>query len=454
MPVRLPKPRWTGKSSIDVHNAPVAISELRGSVQPHFKMSGDGTQITVRRTEYVEDIKNTSEDFLLKKYVLTPTNTTLFPWLSGIAARYECYSFNGITIHYCSTSPTSTAGMAGLAVEYDATDNDPVDKHQFLNICPAERASVWSAQSLHLTKQDLNILTGENGMRFCGDPMDNDTLGTMAMDGDAHTTLAGRVFMMMQDVDRVGTAGEMWVEYSVNLGVPDYAPACNVPLPLSVHGRGSDTSQFSYSDGWFGSLTTIAAGTNQTRGLVGIEIGVNTLTFKLPGKYYYLRMRSECLAGALLSDSVVGGWVWSGAGGHTTLYQTKILRNQNSLASTTAFEWFIAVKTNTVADGGPVPDAPSVMTWDLITPGIVAAGNYMKESSLFGFEVARDDYTYGLGSLDCEEEVDADDGKQASDPPDTEDCPPSGLSTPGSGWVMARASQVLGYADDSKVRLL
>jgi hypothetical protein len=430
---------WGAKLSQVQTTAPVSISELKTSVKPKFSMSSDGTKITVSRTEYVDDIKAESTGYELSTFVLTPTNTTLFPWLSGIAARYESYSFNGVSIHYCPTAPTSTPGMVGMAAEFDAADDDPIDKHQFLNITPADRASVWAGQSIHLTKRDLNILTGENGTRFCGEPLTNAVLKTMTQDGDAHTTLAGRVFLMMQDVTGA-IAGEIWVEYSVTLSIPDYAPPCNVPAPLLYTWAGTTPS-------WYYELFSDESLLQAMPGVAHVSGGNNNvLTFKYPDKRYRLTINTAGPSGTFLNGSHSTPIIINTDGGiiiDQTVTGSRTYKTNNTQPNSTQGVVSVYIYTAKLEDGGPTPAAPGTAT--ILLNGVLISTQTITLMSTRLQELTEVEWDnraiqpFGE-SKTCRAPPPSDDDWDAvsetptpgSEPPET------------SGWI--RASRVLGYA--------
>ena len=53
---------------------------------------------------------------------ITPTNKNMCPWLASIAPGYEKYRFKRLSFMYRSTAPTTAAGLAYLAIDYDPGD--------------------------------------------------------------------------------------------------------------------------------------------------------------------------------------------------------------------------------------------------------------------------------------------------------------------------------------------
>jgi hypothetical protein len=210
--------------------APVAISVDTHTTRPTFALNKGGDVLTVSRLEFVDDIvvPDTHDGaFYVKSFVATPINSTLFRWLSGLAARYEAYSFTHLALHYRSTSPTTTSGMVGLAAEYDAKDETPIDKHQFLNIVPSKRSSVWASCDMNTSRSGLNLVGPH---RYSGDLTTNEILLSQ-LDDQSHTRFAGKLYAMF-DGCPANTSGELWVSYTVSLKVPDYSPVELLPEPF------------------------------------------------------------------------------------------------------------------------------------------------------------------------------------------------------------------------------
>jgi hypothetical protein len=401
----------------------LSISELKTSVKPHFSMASNGTSINVRRTEYVGDVLSDTAGFQLDSYVLTPINSTLFPWLCGIAARYETYSFQSVSLHYCPTASAMTQGMVGMAAEFDASDDDPQDKHQFLNIVPADRASVWAGQSIHLSRRDLNVLGGVDSLRYTGNIMSNDELLSISKSGNAHTTLAGRIFMMMQDVPP-GVAGEMWIEYNVALAIPDYSPICEVPPPLLLRTTFPRTWANLFDGTTLQSLEGVSVKS-------GVTTDFRTLLFSRPGQYYRLDICTNA------TQNVYNATVRP----QTEEYKLTI-KPQHKLdveLDTHMTKWSTYVKTLDLSNGGPTSLDPAWLevSYQALYTGEMSVGVSVRKvtkveydnSTTFHSEEKKSSYV-SFTPADVED-----------DPCNSEaDCP-SECSMTSAGWV--RASSVL-----------
>lgn len=136
-----------------------------------MQSTGDSLKITHR--EYVNpvDLFNSSIGFTVSnpgletnpgyttvrpyKYSINPGDGAIFPWLSGIAARFEKYQFSDITIHYRPSCPTTTPGGLALVANYDPADSVPVSRSELFNLESVVRAAVYDEMELKLKKASL-----------------------------------------------------------------------------------------------------------------------------------------------------------------------------------------------------------------------------------------------------------------------------------------------------------
>ncbi len=78
----------------------------------------------IRHREYIMDVQS-STGFADQNFVISPTNTTLFPWLSTIAVNYTHYRFHSLVFSYKTTSGNAISstnnalGVVGLSTLYN-----------------------------------------------------------------------------------------------------------------------------------------------------------------------------------------------------------------------------------------------------------------------------------------------------------------------------------------------
>jgi hypothetical protein len=104
---------------------------------PAFGKAMSETRITHR--EFVCNIVAPADptQFYNWTFVLNPSNSTLFPWLSTVAKNYQQYRINGMVVTLKSTTSEYTAagalGVHGIASNYNVTDSPYPDLASFEN---------------------------------------------------------------------------------------------------------------------------------------------------------------------------------------------------------------------------------------------------------------------------------------------------------------------------------
>jgi len=89
------------------------------------------------------------------RYSVNPGDGTTFPWLSGLATRFEKYKFNSIRISYKPSCPTTTQGGLALVAVYDPADTVPSRRNQLFNAESCVRGAVYDAMNMDLKKYHL-----------------------------------------------------------------------------------------------------------------------------------------------------------------------------------------------------------------------------------------------------------------------------------------------------------
>lgn len=130
--------RWLGAGDYTVTSNSLVQRTLNGSDAIPM-MHKDGQSIIVRHKEYLGEIRGSQSFKVQQAYSLNPGLQYTFPWLSGIAAQFQEYSFKGAVFHYVPTSGNAVSstnpalGSVMLQTSYRASDTDPVNKLELLN---------------------------------------------------------------------------------------------------------------------------------------------------------------------------------------------------------------------------------------------------------------------------------------------------------------------------------
>lgn len=213
---------------------------------PTFINSGEGT-ITVVHREYLADIVSTGSAFQLVANLkinpgLSPENGGAFPWLSGIAAHFTNYRFNGLTFEYRSTSGNFSAqqglGEVIVSTQYNVQAPAPTNKAQMLNTTFAisRVPSVDFTHPIECNRQ-VTMLNGKFLVRTGAlDQSENQTF---------YDTCETNIAVQGQTLLPGGASaniilGELWVSYACSFWNPT--------IPSAMPQTNDDTS-FTYDSG-------------------------------------------------------------------------------------------------------------------------------------------------------------------------------------------------------------
>lgn len=208
------KPKMAKKNKIinkltttKVVSAPVARGRIAITGKPEIQMSGGKT--IVRNREYWTDV-TTSVSFSNKAEFISPTNSTVFPWLSSVAANYEMYKFKKLKFIYESFCSTSTSGSVIMAIDYDSADTQPANKQQLLAYEGAVRTVPWSEATCTATRQKE-----VNKERYVNPGT------TVVANTDNRLFYLGFINLALVNCGTTGVGvGEVHVEYEIELMVP------------------------------------------------------------------------------------------------------------------------------------------------------------------------------------------------------------------------------------------
>lgn len=198
---------------------------------PSFSSSGDETgAITICHREYVADVTGTS-GFSPTGYQLNPSNQSLFPWLSQIAANYEEYEFNGLIASFRTTtadisSSTASIGTVIMACDYNAGSPDFTTKIQMLNYDASVDVKV--SCDLMFGFECDPTKNGLGGILYVGGSQ-----GAVPTGQDVKTYNMGNFQVATNGCENTGQVGELWMSYSIVLRKPKLVTAVGTVNPYS-----------------------------------------------------------------------------------------------------------------------------------------------------------------------------------------------------------------------------
>jgi len=199
-------------------SAPAANGYIRQTSSASMRSTGKGNMIVTHR-EYIQDIvpdteTNNNVFQVLVSENINPGNQLLFPWLSAIATRFETYQFRALRFIYEPQCATTSVGTMSQVIDYDALDDAPQTKLQMMAYKGAVRSPPWFCSQFNAAAQDLRKMkeyyvrnTAQQG------------------GGDARVYDVGNYFLAYEGpADNAGAAGELYIEYTVELKTPNLQP--------------------------------------------------------------------------------------------------------------------------------------------------------------------------------------------------------------------------------------
>jgi hypothetical protein len=246
--------------------APVASARSNRTSAPTIKSTNKMTHIVHR--ELVTTI-NGNTTFGVSTFNLNPGLSATFPWLSSIAGSFEQYRFNRVTFKYITRAPTSYIGSILMAPEYDALDAAPSSELLASQMNGAIEDTPWKDQSLSFVVGDMFPMGPRKYIRT----------GTLPSSSDMKTYDAGQLFVCAVSCFDTSAIGKLWVEYDVELHIPQN------PSAGSLYNVGSALSFVRSSSQ---SLTTATYATVDWNDEVLNDIGASNASgviSLLPGTY-------------------------------------------------------------------------------------------------------------------------------------------------------------------------
>jgi hypothetical protein len=211
-----------------------------------MSMTSRGDCIVAHR-EYVGDIAG-SVGFANASYHINPGLNILFPWLAGIAASYEQYKFRRLRFMYTPLTSTATVGQFIMGVDYDAADPPALTKAELQQYDGVYAGPSWQPGACVF--QTDRLFARRLFTRQYFEPAQ-----------DAKTFDSGLLQVATQGFSGTSTIGELWVEYEIELFVPQ--------PPAHIKAR---HTKFHSTSG-LGTLALVKAGSSPTA-LSNISVSV------------------------------------------------------------------------------------------------------------------------------------------------------------------------------------
>jgi hypothetical protein len=166
----------------------------------------------VQHSEFITDV-NGSVSFAVTPFRINPGESATFPWLTRLALNFEKYRFISLKVSLRTQTRTTPPGAVMLAVDYDPTDSPPSQKSDMLQYQDAVRGAAWDHVSTFATPRQLarELIVSAS--------QSSDT-------GDQRLEDFGNLFVATQGQTDATVISELWVEYIVELRIPQSGPLC------------------------------------------------------------------------------------------------------------------------------------------------------------------------------------------------------------------------------------
>jgi hypothetical protein len=208
--------RWLGAGDYTVGANTVVTKSLKAASSIPSMHNG-AQSIVVRHREYLGEVRSSTAFSVQQSFPLNPGNASTFPWLSGIATRFQEFTIKGAVFHYIPTSGSAVSstnaalGSVMLQTSYRATDVPPSSKVEMLNeYCSNEVVPCDSmAHPIECDPKEnpFNVMYIRSGAIPAGENLLMYDLGV------THLAVSG-----CQTTGNV--IGDLWVTYEIELKKP------------------------------------------------------------------------------------------------------------------------------------------------------------------------------------------------------------------------------------------
>lgn len=226
----------------------------------------NGRSLTISHREYVTRVMGAVGFSVSDPFSLNPGRYQPFPWLSDIARKFEAYTFHSLRFVYIPSCPTNSKGSVSMVYDYDAADAAPASVQEMLQSQGATRGPCW--QEL-CAAADIDYMSIGGKRRFTRH-------AAVPAGKDIKTYDCGNFFLAVDGFDNGNTYGDLFVEYTVELLVPQPSPDFELEESVVVSAGAASVSKTTP----FGAI-----GTQTLTGLLDVLAGSDMLWFKQPGEY-------------------------------------------------------------------------------------------------------------------------------------------------------------------------
>lgn len=266
---RLPR----NKDKLKVQFAPASIGNAYTHREAQVSMSGSNI-MRVRHTEFISDLLATnSTAFSVISVPINPGIQTTFPWLSGLASRFEKYRFRRLSFEFVTRASTNQPGVVIMMMDYDCLDLPPASKQIMLG-SNATVNSLWQNMEYDCEFKNLHDVITDRYIRG----------SSLIPSSDLKTYDLGNFLIGQEGVNlSTGTViGEIMVTYEVDLITPQLLGSSSAAGGASIksNGLGMDGNHL------FGNAPVTIANANTIASIIPTNsFGATGFSFSQLGNY-------------------------------------------------------------------------------------------------------------------------------------------------------------------------
>jgi len=159
-------------------------------------------------------VSSISSFSLIDTFSVNPGLRGTFPWLSTIAANYDQYCLNSLSLEYVNAAPATRQGFIYMVPDYDVYDGAPSTPQGAMNQMGSKSMPVWTSGSISLV---MGAAMSVGPRRF---------IRQAASSRDQSLTDVAKIHVFYSDLTSTDALpGQLWINYDVTLFAPQMIPS-------------------------------------------------------------------------------------------------------------------------------------------------------------------------------------------------------------------------------------
>lgn len=203
---------------------PIEAAAVSYSNRQSFPNKGSNKSRRIVNSELVSSIVGSTTFSSSQKFSINPGLDASFPWLAPIAAQWQQYCFHKLRYRYVTRSSTSSVGSIYLSPDYNPKETPPTTEQQASNTQDAVEDVIWNSVVCILDPKAMFPFGPRKQVRSTN------------VSGDVSLYDAGRMFICVTGESSSAEIGKLWVDYDVELFVPQNSPSTYLsPSSMSMY---------------------------------------------------------------------------------------------------------------------------------------------------------------------------------------------------------------------------